>query len=315
MDDTPTPSGMHLALLINDEEWTTRSIESILRPEGYAVLRAYTGRQGFELASRIDADLLMIDVQLPDINGIELCARLRHLPTVRPSVPIVVFTSGKMSRNQRLEAYSQGAWDILQPPFDPQELVARLEPYVRAKRDVDKAVERADLDPQTGCYNARGLMRRLREVRAEASRSRRALACVVIGPSSVEGTPTESGATAAGKEGGGGDELAKKLGEVLLAVTRESDAVARMAPTDFVILAPGTDREGADRLIERVLEGLAGEGRPEVSLQTGVCAVSGSEPDSPAAEEFLRRATNALRDAQTRESWNGGNRLHTFGHN
>ncbi len=98
-------------------------------------------------------------------------------------------------------------------------------------------------------------------------------------------------------------------------MTRASDAVARMAQTDFVILAPGTDREGADRLIERVLEGLAGEGRPEVSLQAGVCAVSGSEPDSPAAEEFLRRATNALRDAQTRESWDGWNRLHTFGHN
>ncbi len=203
MGDTQTPTGMHLALLINDEEWTTRSIESILRPEGYAVLRAYTGRQGFELASRVDADLLMIDVQLPDISGIELIARLRQLPTVRPSVPIVVFTSGKMSRSQRLEAYCQGAWDILQPPFDPQELVARMEPYIRAKRDVDRAIEGADMDPQTGCYNARGLMRRLREVGAEARRSQRPLACVVLGPSSVEGTPTESGAAAEGKEGGG----------------------------------------------------------------------------------------------------------------
>src|SRR5438045_2973879 len=70
------PSGdMHLALLINDEEWTTRSIESILKPEGYAVLMAYTGRQGFELASRVDADVLLLDLQLPDITGIELCAR------------------------------------------------------------------------------------------------------------------------------------------------------------------------------------------------------------------------------------------------
>jgi PleD family two-component response regulator len=305
---------MHLALLINDEEWTTRSIESILKPEGYAVLTAYTGRQGFELASRVDADLLLIDLQLPDINGIELCSRLRRLASVRPSVPIVLFTSGAVSRAQRLAGYRAGAWDVMQPPFDPQELIARLGPYVRAKRDVDQAIHAADIDPQTGCYNSRGLMRRLRELDAEARRSQRPLACVVIGPSSIDPSAAQAGTTAGG-EGSGDPETARKLGDLLLSVTRASDAVARMAQTDFVILAPGTDREGADRLIERVLEGLVEEGRPSVSLQAGVCALSGTDADAPAPEEFLRRATSALRDVQTRGSWDGWNPLGARGTN
>jgi diguanylate cyclase (GGDEF)-like protein len=307
---------MHLALLINDEEWTTRSIESILKPEGYAVLMAYTGRQGFELASRVDADLLLIDLQLPDINGIDLCSRLRRLATVRPSVPIVLFTSGAISRSQRLAAYRSGAWDVLQPPFDPQELIARLGPYLRAKKDVDQAIQGADIDPQTGCYNSRGLMRRLKELRAEARRSQRPLACVVIGPSSVDPSATAT----AGQGGGEGlidREVARKLADLLLSLTRESDAVARMAQSDFVILAPGTDREGADRLVERVFQGLGldVDGQPAVSLQAGVCTVSGTDEDSPAAEEFLRRATSALRDVQTRGTWDGWNHLGALGTN
>ena len=310
MSESAVPGDMHLALLINDEEWTTRSIESILKPEGYAVLMAYTGRQGFELASRVDADLLLIDLQLPDITGIELCARLRRLASIRPSVPIVLFTSGAISRSQRLAAFRAGAWDVLQPPFDPQEMIARLSPFLRAKRDVDRAIHAADIDPQTGVYNSRGLMRRLKELRAEASRSQRPLACVVIGPSSVDGD-----AGAANSEPLADPEVARKLAEVLMSLTRESDAVARMAHTDFVILAPGTDREGADRLIERVLEGLGEGGRPTVSLQAGVCTVSGAEADSPAAEEFLRRATVALRSVQTRGSWDGWNQLGAIGTN
>lgn len=300
---------MHLALLINDEEWTTRSIESILRPEGYAVLMAYTGRQGFELASRVDADLLLVDLQLPDITGIELCARLRRL--VRPSVPIVLFTSGSVGRTQRLQAFRAGAWDLLQPPFDSQELVARLGPYVRAKRDADQAIEGADIDPQTGCYNSRGLMRRLKELGAEAKRSGRPLACVAIGPSAVDSPEGR------GDEASEDAEFARRLGEILLSLTRASDAVARMATHDFVIVAPGTDKEGADRLIQRVLEKSGEPGRPGVSLQAGVCAVSGADADSPAAaEEFLRRATNALRDVQTRRSWGDGrNPLLAFGPN
>ena len=315
MTDSTAPTGMHIALLINDGEWTTRSIESILRPEGYAVIRAYTGRQGFELASRVDPDLLLIDFQLPDINGIELCARLRRLPAVRPSVPVVLITSGTMNRSQRLEAYRSGAWDVLQPPFDPQELIARLEPYVRAKRDVDRAVEGADIDPETGCYNSRGLMRRFKEVSAEARRSHRPLACVVIGPSSVDGSPPEPWGSVEAEQGSGEGDLTRRLGDHLLTLTRESDSVARMAQTDFVILAPGTDREGADRLIARVLEALQEEGRPVPSLQAGICAVSDADADSLAAEEFLRRATSSLRDAQTRGSWDGWNRVAPFGPN
>jgi two-component system, cell cycle response regulator len=290
--------GTPLVLVINDEEWTTRSIESILKPHGYAVLMAYTGRQGLELASKIRPDILLVDLRLPDVTGIDLCARLRELPTVRPSTPMLLFTSGSIDRAERLAAFRSGAWGVLQPPFNPEELLAQLEPFVAAKQDADTAFETSHLDPLTGFYNMRGLLRRVVEITADTARSRRPLACVALGPVKRDD----------GVSGEGGLDFSRSLGNILLSVTRLSDAVGRMGEDDFVIVAPGTDQEGAARLVERIAwaveNGATGNsGLRDLEMRTGFYATSEGGSDDPVVpEELLRRATEALRKAQVSEN-------------
>ena len=229
-------------------------MQSILGRDGYSVVTAYTGRQGLDLASRVRPDMVFVDRHLPDIDGIELCSNLRSLPALRASVPVLLLASGALSRDERMEAYRGGAWDVLQHPFDSQELLARLEPYLHAKRDLDEALSGADIDPVTGCYNAQGLLRRLREVGSDARRNQRPLACVVIRPEPSGADTAGSGSRADGLDGLGDERIIRRVSEVLLTLKRSSDAVARTAQRDFVILAPGTDQEGAERLLERVLE-------------------------------------------------------------
>jgi two-component system, cell cycle response regulator len=297
MDDTQMIPGTPLVLVINDEEWTTRSIESILKPRGYAVLMAYTGRQGLELASKIRPDLLLVDLRLPDITGTDLCARLRELPTVRPSTPMLLFTSGSIDRSERMAAFKAGAWNVVQPPFHPEELLAQLEPLVSAKRDADQAFETSHLDPLTGFYNMRGLLRRVVEITADTARSRRPLACVALGPVKRKGDG----------ESEVSEEFARSLGNILLSVTRLSDAVGRMGDDDFVIVAPGTDEEGAARLVERIT-GAVDEGSERdlglknLELRAGYYAARGEGSDTVVPEELLRRATDALRKAQVSEN-------------
>jgi len=300
--------GIPLVLLINDEEWTTRSIESILKPEGYAVLRAFTGKQGLELASRIRPDLLLIDFRLPDITGIDLCARLRELPTIRPSTPILIFTSGALRRQDELDGFRAGAWGMLAPPFNPEELVARLGPLVAAKRDADAALETSFVDPLTGFYNIQGLMRRVAEVAADTSRSGRPLTCVVLGPrgaaaDAVGASEVDEPVTR---------EIARDLSTVLVSATRASDSIGRIGRSDFVIVAPGTDRSGAEKLAERLLQ------RADAGLRTadaafeltaGFYSVASDEPVAVVPEEILRRATLALRMAQSPE---GIERIRSF---
>jgi diguanylate cyclase (GGDEF)-like protein len=269
---------------------------------------AYTGRQGLELAARVPADLIFVDLQLPDIRGTDLCARLRKLPGIRPSLPIILFTSGVATRLERLEAYRSGAWDLIDPPFDQQELLARLEPYLKAKRDTDQALEAADLDTLTGCYNSRGLMRRLSEIFAETRRTKRPVACLVVG--SPHGDDEDE---AGPDEGIARGENLRWISDTLRAVTRASDAVARMGPNDFVILAPGTDQDGAARLIERLIERAElqnlSDGGHRAGLRVGFASVSGDELDAPAPDELLRRAANSLRDAQRAHRSENGNRI------
>jgi CheY-like chemotaxis protein len=94
------PSPPPLVLLANDQEWSARSLESVLGPHGYASVRAFTGRQAIELARRVHPDVVIIDSGMPDITGIEICQRLREDPEFPRSTPIVVMTSGPASRAQ-----------------------------------------------------------------------------------------------------------------------------------------------------------------------------------------------------------------------
>lgn len=320
MSGHSTKAGTPLVLLVNDEEWTTRSIESILKPEGYAVLRAYTGRQGLELAAKMRLDLVLIDLRLPDITGIDLCAQMRRLPTVRPSTPILIFSSGSVKRSDRLAGLKAGAWNVLDPPIDPQELLALLGPYIAAKQDADAAIELSYVDPLTGFYNVQGLIRRVTEMSGDTTRSHRPLACVVLGPSGP--APMSSEATEFPQDTAShpaDPDVTRSLGNMILSATRLSDAVGRVGENDFVIMAPGTDQEGAHRLAERVMEAVdraasQNESLQQIDLKAGFYVVSGSEPDTLIPEEFLRRATSALRGAQsgTAGSSNGISRIRPF---
>lgn len=308
-----TVTGTPLVLLVNDEEWTSRSLESILKPNGYAVLLSYTGKQSLELVSRVSPDVLLVDLNLPDMTAEELAPKLRKMRNVRPSTPVLFFTSGRVDRQRRIECLRSGAWQVLQPPFDPDELLVRLQRYVEAKQDADHALEQSQLDPVTGFYNVQGLLRRANEIAADATRSRRPLACVVLGPSSPDGHDAEDEDADAGFAD---DDISKQLANVLLATTRISDAIARVGETEFVILAPGTDPSGATRLAERLLEAVeAGTDENQElppalrRLKAGVHAVTETEREAIFPEELLRKATTALRQVQGEEN---GSRLRRF---
>jgi PleD family two-component response regulator len=290
----PRPDLTPLVLLIDDQEWTSRSIESILRPKGHVVLKAYTGQQALDLVQKVSPDALMVDVHLPDIDGIDLVRQLKTSPTIQSSTPILMITGGTVGRAERLEALGAGAWDILTHPVDPNELVLRMDTFIRAKHDADKVRDEGLTDPGTGFYNVRGILRRAREIGADAVRFDRPLTCIAFGPQPATGA----------------DEaflelLNAKIAEALRSVTRISDTVGKLGPGEFIVVAPGTDQGGAVRLADRVFEAI--EEHADVSelidpqafrqIRAGVSATRGDEPAT--AEDLLMRATMALRKAQS----------------
>jgi diguanylate cyclase (GGDEF)-like protein len=286
-----------LVLLVDDQEWTSRSIESILRPKGHVVLKAYTGQQALDLVQKVSPDAVIVDVHLPDIDGIDLVRQLKASPTIQSMTPILMITGGSVGRAERLEALGAGAWDILTHPVDPNELILRMETFVRAKQDADRIRDEGLTDPGTGFYNARGILRRAREIGADAVRFDRPLTCVAFGPQSF-GVPGDDEALL--------ELISQRVASALREVTRVSDTVGKLGPGEFIVVAPGTDQGGAVRLADRVFEAIeAARGADLIDplllrqVRAGVSATKGDEPATP--EDLLLRATVALRQAQADE--------------
>jgi PleD family two-component response regulator len=288
MANRETASAAPLVLIANDQEWSARSLESILGPNGYSVVRAYTGQQALERARASQPDIIILDAQMPDMHGFEVCRALRSDPRFSSTTPIVITTSGPSGRTQRLEAYRCGAWEFLGQPLDGEALLLKLGTFLESKRQVDILREENLLDSGTGLYNMRGLARRAREIGADALRRREALACVVFAPE----TEMESDEEAPGEEL---LRLSDQVGTVFREVGRGSDAIGRLGATEFAVIAPATGPDGALRLVSRL--GAAVEAtRIPVRGGERSCAVPDFAEASVDAVELLLRATTALRD-------------------
>ena len=181
MTDQHAASRAPIILLVNRQEWTARSVESVLQPAGFAVVKAYTGRQAIELAARLRPDLVIVDYKLTDVLGLDACRAIRELPTVDDTTPFVIATTASLNRKERHECFRAGIWDIFSSPFDPVELVGKLKTFLSARRQVEEAWDSTHKDPATGLYNWNGLLARAVELVADAQRSRRWTACVALG--------------------------------------------------------------------------------------------------------------------------------------
>jgi diguanylate cyclase (GGDEF)-like protein len=284
-----------LVLIANDQEWSARSLESILGPSGYAVVRAYTGQQALERARASQPDLIILDAQMPDMHGFDVCRALRDDARFSATTPIVITTSGPSGRTQRLEAYRAGAWEFLGQPLDGEALLLKLGTFLQSKQQVDVLREENLLDSDTGLYNMRGLARRAREIGSDAVRRREALACVVFGPE----TDPEADNEAPDEEL---QRLSDQVGAVFRQVGRGSDAIGRLGPAEFAVIAPATGPEGAVRLVDRLGGAVEATripvrgGERSVRVRAGYCAVPDFAESSVDAAELLLRATTALRD-------------------
>jgi PleD family two-component response regulator len=296
--DANTDGSPPIVLLANDQEWSARSLESILGPHGFASVRAFTGRQALELSRRMQPDVIIIDAGMPDMSGIDLCRQLRTDLELPSSTPIIMTTAGAAPRTERLEAYQAGAWEFLSLPVDADALILKLRVFVRAKREIDRSREESLLDSATGLYNVRGLTRRAREIGSEATRRRAPLACVAFAA-----TPANE------IELSNTDVLepwaAEQLGDICRRSARSSDAIGRLGQSEFAVIAPATDTAGAIRLAKRLRETIEasdltiGDTTRRYRVRAGYYAVADFSQSSIDAVEVMLRAAAALRHVRT----------------
>jgi len=125
-------------LIIEDDESLMLGLEENLNVAGYRVLTASTGSAGLKLAIDRKPDLILLDLNLPDLGGYEICKSLREL---RHPVAIIMLTARKEEAD-KLRGFEIGADDYVTKPFSVKELLARVNAIlVRAERKVEKGVQ------------------------------------------------------------------------------------------------------------------------------------------------------------------------------
>jgi len=288
-----------VVLIASMQEWTSRTLESILVPKGYAVIKTYTRAQALQQAQTKPLDAVIIDEQLTDGDGHQLCQDLRARALITPTTPVFISLPRSPTRRDRLAALNARAWRCLGTPLDAEELLALLAVYVAAKLDADQARTDGLVDEMTGVYNVRGLTRRSQELAAHATRRNAALACVLIAP---EHSPDEEGVTEATQEA-----LVRRVAAALKATARHSDAIGRLGRSAFAVVAVDTDAGQARLLAERLAAAILAEAPalPRFQLRAGCHGVSDFRTASIDTAELMLRATAALEKAraQPRGDW------------
>lgn len=120
---------MQTILLIEDEQKIARFIELELTHEGYTVIKAEDGRTGLELAEKGGWDLLLLDIMLPGLNGLEVLRRLRK----QNDLPVIMLTA-RDAVMDKVTGLDMGADDYITKPFSIEELLARIRTALRKKQ-------------------------------------------------------------------------------------------------------------------------------------------------------------------------------------
>lgn len=157
---------MQRVLIVDDERKLVQGLVSYFEQAGYATLTAYDGRTALETAMREQPDLIVLDLMLPEMDGLEVCRRLRR----DSAVPIIMLTA-RVEETDMLIGLELGADDYIAKPFSPREVLARA---------------RALLRRSSGAYAASANVLAIGAVQVDVARHR-----VQVDANDVELTPTE----------------------------------------------------------------------------------------------------------------------------
>jgi len=288
-------------LVVDDEASTLRLVEYILDKAGYEVCTATDGVEGLEAVETCLPHIIVADILMPRMDGLEMCRRIRQLPGFE-LVPFV-FLSARQQIEDRVEGLETGADDFIAKPFDREELVARVAAVYRRAQTYQR-ISRTDQLTQLG--NRDFFEDRLRE---ELYREQRygvssTLALVAIDLDALGEVRHDLGSAA-------GDLLVRHVGRFLRDNVRALDVPTRSGDGSFIVLMPHTSRDRALVAIERLSERLnagrlqVGEQALPVQASFGIAVVDDSLEDMTA---MLNRAHTSMMAAR-RE---GGGRVHVW---
>lgn len=230
-------------LVADDSEAERTSARTALMAAGYHVVEAVDGQHALEVFARERPDLVMLDVVMPRLTGLETC-RILKAKSQSSYLPVIM-VSTRNSVNARVEGLRSGADDYLGKPYDHEELRARVEALLRTRRVLaDPSNQDGGRgEPTPTALEPESFRRRLEEEFDRAERYSDPLACLRVELDGYDSLPSDDD---------GRETLVGQLHGVIESSVRKIDLVFRADARGYVLALPNTHFPGALAVAERI---------------------------------------------------------------
>ncbi len=297
-------------ILVVDDDTSTRAIVAkALEYEGYQVRQAESGHEGLRILNEWSPHLVLLDVNMPGLNGIETLARLR----VRDEYVSVIFVSADCMRDDIVRGLDAGADDYVCKPFDVMELMSRVRSQLRIKdlndnlkRANERLKELVDIDDLTGLFNMRSLYKRLDFEIERARRYNRSVSAIMMDLDHFKKVNDQHDHLF-------GSFVLSEVGKIIRTNIRRVDFGARYGGDEFLIVLTEISLDGAktfaNRLRGKIAETTFQNDKDSMKLTAslGLALANPNEVDID-ARHLVRCADRALYAAKA----NGRNRVEVY---
>jgi two-component system, cell cycle response regulator len=292
-------------LVVDDILANVRLLEAKLTAEYFEVITANNGAEALEAMAKEKPDIVLLDIMMPGIDGLEVCRRIKQNPATQ-HVPVIIVTALDQPEDRvaGLEAGADdmGVNDYLVKPMDRLELLARMRTQIRRCRyaqmlrdHVSQSMELAVTDPLTGFFNRRFLEAHVRPQVLRSLESERPVSFLVLDVDHFKSVNDSFGHDV-------GDRVLKEVAERIRRCVRGADYPCRIGGEEFVIALPDSDIALAAKVGERIRRMIsakpvqAGNHAVSVTISIGVAACEFDDGDITPA---LKRADIALYRAKS----------------
>lgn len=291
-------------LIVDDSPTSVHIFKKTLENEQHDVFISYDGLNIDKIIKDNDIDIVLLDVVMPNVNGFDILQLLQSTEQTK-DIPVIMITSLTSGEHVK-KALDYGALDYIRKPFEPIELIARVNSALRLMSKQSQLLETSKKDALTTLYNRRFFNTSIEQLISNKNNHQNGIALSMIDCDHFKRINDTFGHTS-------GDEVLVSVSDVLKKSIRSSDFAYRYGGEEFCLIFPNTTFLQAYAIVERIrifIENIPFTFDNQSVTITVSCGISHTVlRDSKSSQTLLNEADAALYEAKR----NGRNRIECFG--
>ncbi len=278
-------------LVVDDQPLQIRLLHEIFRND-YELYMAMNGQQAIEKCLSIQPDLVLLDVEMPDMSGYEVCRILKNNPAT--AIIPIIFVTAHFEQSEEVKGFEMGASDFIHKPIDPTITRIRVKNHIALKKQQDFLQKLAMIDFLSGIPNRRHFDESFQVHWKQSIRDQTPLSIIMIDIDYFKRFNDHYGHQA-------GDECIRSVAQTIRqTLKRPSDMVARYGGEEFICVLPNTDLQGGIHIANEIrtdiqelhIQNAQSEIHHLLTISEGVASITPNIEDDP--ESLIETADQQL---------------------